>query len=136
MVLGLSKGFVSSGVSCCRVVVNQGHEVSFLHFKRGRYGYLSDELRRWEDNHVPVVFLALFDIQRSRQDIWARVRFTRDVMNLEVVFLQVGVPSCCPPVQVLWRFPVLQIRMVSEDDKREFSPSQVVSPMCERFHHG
>src|SRR5258707_5064391 len=64
MVLGLLKGLVPSRVSCRGVVMGQGHKVSFLRFRGCRYGYLSNELCRREDNHVPIVFLALFDIQR------------------------------------------------------------------------
>src|SRR5229473_1657126 len=98
MFLGLSNGLVPSRVSCCGVVMNQGHKVPFLHFKRGGYRYLSDEFCRWEDDHVPIVFLTLFDVQRSRQNVWTCVCLAWDIVNLEVVFLQVGVPPCCPPI--------------------------------------
>ncbi len=39
-------------------------------------------------------------------------------------------------VQVSWGFPILEVCVVGEDDKRVFGPTQVVSPMGEGLHHG
>jgi hypothetical protein len=50
-------------------------------------------------------------------------------MDDKVVFLQVRMPSGCTPVEVLWGFPILEVRVVGEDDKGEFRPSQIVLPV-------
>src|SRR5258708_3570889 len=65
VVLGLSESLVPSRVSCRGVVMDQGHKVSFLCLRGCRYRYFSNELRWREDNHVPIVFLALFDVYGS-----------------------------------------------------------------------
>src|SRR5258708_22241175 len=87
MVLGLPEGLIPSRVSCGGVVVDQGHQVSFLHFRGYGYGYLANKLCGGEDSCVLVIPLALVNIWGSRQDIWASVRFSRDIVDLEVVLL-------------------------------------------------
>jgi hypothetical protein len=89
----------------------------------------SYEFLRWEYGYVSIVSFALIGSRGSRKDVWARVGFPRYVMDDEVVFLQVCVPPGCTSVEVLWGFPILEVCMVSEDDKREFCPSQVVPPV-------
>ena len=45
-------------------------------------------------------------------------------------------PAGSSLIEVSWGFPILQVSIVSEDGKGMLGPSQVVSPMGERFHHG
>ena len=45
-------------------------------------------------------------------------------------------PAGGSPVKVSWGFPVLEVGVISENGKRVLSPTQVVSPMGECFHHG
>src|SRR5216684_3952331 len=62
VILGLSKGFVSSRVSCGGMVMNQGHQVPFLHFGGCGHRYLANEFCWREDSGILVVFLALIDV--------------------------------------------------------------------------
>jgi hypothetical protein len=89
----------------------------------------SCEFLRWEYDYVPVVLFALVSSRGSRKDVWSCVSFPRYVVNDEIIFLQVRMPLGRSSVEVLWGLPILEVRMVSEDDKGESGPSQVVSPM-------
>jgi hypothetical protein len=129
MSLSLSNRFVLPRVACSGVVMDQGHEISLLGFRYSANNDRSRELFRWEYNHVSIVFFALISNQGSRKDVWARVGFPRYVVNDEIIFLQVCMPLGCTLVKVFQGLPILKVRMVSEDDEGEFSPSQVVSPM-------
>ena len=46
-----------------------------------------------------------------------------DIFNLEVIFLEVSMPSGGAMIKISWRFPVLKIGMVGLNDKRFFCPS-------------
>jgi hypothetical protein len=98
------------------------------------FGYSTDsdglcELFRWEYDYILIILFALIGDRGSRKDVWACVGFPRYVMDNEVIFLQVHMPSGCVPVEVLWGFPILEVHVVSKDDKGEFCPSQVVLPV-------
>src|SRR5258707_10072131 len=45
-------------------------------------------------------------------------------------------PASRASVEVSWGFPILEVCMVGDDSEGVFSPTQVVSPMGEGFHHG
>src|SRR5258707_7501363 len=87
MVLGLSESLVPSRMSCGGVIMDQGHQIPFLHFGGHRYGYLANTFCWREDSCVSIVPLALVNVQGSRQDVWTSVRLSRDIVNLEIVFL-------------------------------------------------
>jgi hypothetical protein len=121
--LSLSDHFVPPGVACGGVVVDQGHKISLLGLRYSADDNRSCELFGWEYDHVLIVFLALVSSRGSRKDVWSHVSFPRYVVNDEVVFLQVHMPLGHTPVKIFWGFPVLEVRMVGEDDEGEFGPS-------------
>jgi hypothetical protein len=127
--LSLLNHFVSPRVACSRMVMNQGHEVSLLGLRYFVNGDGPCEFLRWEYNYVPVVFFPLVGSQGPRKDVWSHVGFPRYVVNDEVIFLQVCMPLGHSSIEILWGLPVLEVRMVGEDNEGEFSPSQVVSPV-------
>ncbi len=57
------------------------------------------------------------------------------MLNDEVIFLEVGVPSSHLTVQLLGSFPILEVGVIGEDGEWGFRPSQIVSPVCEGFHY-
>jgi hypothetical protein len=87
------------------------------------------ELLWWQNSHVLIISFSSVSIQGSGEDIWSHVGLSRYVMNSEVIFLQVCMPSGCSAVEVLGGLPVLEVCMIGEDDKGEFCPSQVVLPV-------
>jgi hypothetical protein len=126
---GLLNRFISPGMACGGVVMDQGHEISLLGLGYSTDDNRSRELLRWEYDHISIVLFALVSSWGSRQDVWSHVGFPRYVVDDEVILLQVRVPSGHSSVEVLQGLPILEIRVIGEDDKGESGPSQVVSPM-------
>jgi hypothetical protein len=129
VVFGLLDCLVSPRVSCCGVVMYQGHEVSLLSLRDSINGDGSYELLRQEYSYVLVVLFPLVNVQRSREDIQSCVGFAGYVMDDEVVLLQVCMPPGCSSVEVLQCFPVLEVCMVHKNNEGKFGPSQVVLPV-------
>src|SRR6266404_8840082 len=102
--------------------MNESHKVSFrgVRYLRGSGVY---EEFWFKEGLVLVVVVSLVGIGWSRQFVCWRVDLARDVFDDEVVFLEVGVPSCRSSVQFLWSFPVLQVGVVGEDGEWGFRPS-------------
>jgi hypothetical protein len=92
-------------------------------------GGRSYKLLRWEYGYVLVVLFPLINVRGSGEDIQPCIGFAGYVMDNKVVFLQIRMPPGYSLVEVLWCLPVLEVRMVHEDDKGELGLSQVVSPV-------
>ena len=114
--LRFPNSFVTTWVSCCRVVMHEGHNASF-DLKDGRYDDFpfrgGGNSRRYyelvfgEYCDVFIVSFPLVGTRWSRECIWRCIGFPRYVKDFVIVFLKVGMPSGCPSVEVFWGFPVL-----------------------------
>jgi hypothetical protein len=134
-VSGLSDRFILAWVPHCGVVMDQGHQVTFLCFRGLPNCYGLYKFLWWQHSYISVVFFPLVGVEGSEEDVGSCVGLSRYVMDSEVIFLQVCMPSGSPLVKVFQGLPILEVYMVHEDDKGEFGPPQVVSPMGQRFYH-
>ena len=138
------EGFILSWMSCCGVVMHEHHDPPF-YFEywwyddfsfRGDNGRCCYEFVFGEYCDTFIVGFPLVSARWSRKCIWGCIGFSWHVEDFVVVLLEVSMPSGCSSVEVLWGFPVLEVRMVGHDGEGEFGPSQVRSPVGERFYHG
>jgi hypothetical protein len=116
--------------------MDQGHQVAFLCFRGLLDCYGSYKFLWWQHGYISVVLLPLVSVEGSGEDAGSCVGLSRYVMDSEVVFLQVCMPSGSPSVKVFWGLPILEVCVVCEDNEGKFGPLQVVSPMSQRFYHG
>ena len=107
--------FVTAWVSCCGVVMHEGHNASF-DFEDGRYNDFPFrgggdrccyELIFGKYYDIFVVGFSLVGTRRSRECIWGCIGFSWYIKNFIVVFLKVRMPSGCSSVEILRGFPIL-----------------------------
>src|SRR5258708_10427958 len=77
----------------------------------------------------------LFTSLRFNKGIRGYVSFSRDVPDLVVILLEIGMAVSGSSVEVSWGFPVLEVGMIGKDGEGMLSPTQVVPPMGKHFHH-
>jgi hypothetical protein len=119
------------------MVVVQDHKVAFRRFVVFDVGSCCVyESFRGNECDILVVVFSLISVGWSGQGIGWNVCVSGNIFDLVIVFLEVSVPSCCPSVEVLGGFPVLEVGVVGDNYEWFFCPSEVWPPVSERFHHG
>lgn len=100
--------FILSQMSCCGMIVDNGHDRSLLCFiKLFFHMHYVNKVFRWDDWHASVVIFTLVNTKWSGECVCRDVFLARYVLNEAVVFLQICVPSCSSSVEVFRGFPVL-----------------------------
>jgi hypothetical protein len=87
VVFGLSDCLISAWVPHCRVVMDQGHQVTFLCLEGLPNCYGSYEFLWWQHSYILVVFFPLVSVEGFEEDVGSCVGLSRYVMNSEVIFL-------------------------------------------------
>jgi len=132
----LSEGLVSSRVASGRMVVVDGHQGAFLGGGQFSLDPIDSEFVPRDQCHVLVIPVAMVCPRGAGQSVGRYVGLPGDVSDFIIIFLKVGVPAGGSSVEISWSFPILEVHVVSKDDKGGFSPAQVRPPMGECFHHG
>ena len=86
--------------------MDEGHKIPF----RGVWDLccgLIDKEVWFEEGLIFVIVGSLIRIRWTRQFVRWGVDLSGNMLDDEVIFLEVGVPSCCSSVQLLWGFPIL-----------------------------
>ena len=61
----------------------------------------------FKESLIFVVIFSLIRIWWARQFVRWGIDLARDVLDGKVIFLEVGMPSCCSMIEFLWGLPIL-----------------------------